>query len=322
MKIKIIMKVKVFLEKFDFVEVLKVKRNIRKNRKIATSKIDIKEKLYHEYYAYYGRAPELNPPKRYSEFLLWQKINFFDEKATLLSDKVKAKEYIKGKFGNEITAAKTLFVFDDARKIDLDKLPSRSIIKCNHNSGYVFLIDKTTSKTVITNLRDKTHKKFRFKTMVKLLNGLLKVNYFYYSYEWNYKDIKPVVFVEEFLDVGDLKDYKFYMNYDRLVAFHVTSDRQNDERNDFFDNELKPMHVWADVPPSDVVPQLPDNINHMIDIARRISSDFPVLRVDLYTIDGAIYFGEATFFHMAGYLDFREPANFDELMGSKMSIIR
>ena len=42
----------------------------------------------------------------------------------------------------------------------------------------------------------------------------------------------------------------------------------------------------------------------MLEIARFISKDFPFLRVDLFEINGKIYFSELTFFPCAGFMPF------------------
>ena len=39
----------------------------------------------------------------------------------------------------------------------------------------------------------------------------------------------------------------------------------------------------------------PQKLDEMIDIARKLSEDFKFVRVDLYELDGKVYFGELTF---------------------------
>ena len=45
----------------------------------------------------------------------------------------------------------------------------------------------------------------------------------------------------------------------------------------------------------------PDNYKQMIDIAEKLSNGFPHIRVDLYNIEGQIYFGELTFYNQSGF---------------------
>ena len=52
----------------------------------------------------------------------------------------------------------------------------------------------------------------------------------------------------------------------------------------------------------------------MVSIARQLSKDFPHVRVDLYNIDGNIYFGELTFYDGSGYKGYA-PDEFDFILG-------
>jgi hypothetical protein len=53
----------------------------------------------------------------------------------------------------------------------------------------------------------------------------------------------------------------------------------------------------------DILPK-PKNLKGMIEIAERLSHPFPCVRVDLYNIEGKIYFGELTFTSYGGLQDF------------------
>ena len=60
----------------------------------------------------------------------------------------------------------------------------------------------------------------------------------------------------------------------------------------------------------------PKKFNHMLEIAKELSKDFPFVRVDLYNIDGNIYFGELTFYDGSGYKGYISD-EFDFIMGDK-----
>ena len=57
-----------------------------------------------------------------------------------------------------------------------------------------------------------------------------------------------------------------------------------------------------------------DNIREMIEVGRILSEDFPYARIDLYDVDGTIYFGEITFYPWSGYVQFT-PDGFDYRLG-------
>ncbi len=52
----------------------------------------------------------------------------------------------------------------------------------------------------------------------------------------------------------------------------------------------------------------------MVEIARILSQGIPFVRIDLYEIDGAVYFSEITFSPCAGMMPF-EPKEYDALLG-------
>ena len=45
----------------------------------------------------------------------------------------------------------------------------------------------------------------------------------------------------------------------------------------------------------------------MLEISKKLSENVPFLRVDLYEINGKIYFSELTFYPCGGFMLFRNP---------------
>lgn len=68
----------------------------------------------------------------------------------------------------------------------------------------------------------------------------------------------------------------------------------------------------------DIIPK-PKNFDKIVEIAEKQSKGLPELRVDLYNIDGKIYFGELTFTLQGGFMDFYIP-EFNKMLGEKFSI--
>lgn len=48
----------------------------------------------------------------------------------------------------------------------------------------------------------------------------------------------------------------------------------------------------------------PDNLQEMLLVAERLAKPFPCVRVDLYNIQGKIYFGEMTFTSLGGMMNY------------------
>ena len=67
---------------------------------------------------------------------------------------------------------------------------------------------------------------------------------------------------------------------------------------------------------TDRIIEKPSNYNKMLEVASKLCEDFPAVRVDLYNINGNIYFGELTFFPWSGYVQYN-PDSFDFEMGDK-----
>ena len=52
----------------------------------------------------------------------------------------------------------------------------------------------------------------------------------------------------------------------------------------------------------------------MMELARKLSKGIKHVRVDLYDVNGKVYFGEMTFFHWSGFVPF-EPEEWDAKIG-------
>lgn len=61
-------------------------------------------------------------------------------------------------------------------------------------------------------------------------------------------------------------------------------------------------------------PELPENIQEMVDAAEHFAKDFPFVRVDLYNVQGKVIFGELTFYPASGYSPY-SPDDFDFELG-------
>ena len=63
----------------------------------------------------------------------------------------------------------------------------------------------------------------------------------------------------------------------------------------------------------------PENFEEMKAVAAKLSKGIPEVRVDLYNINGKIYFGEMTFFHWSGFVKY-EPEEWDYKIGSYINL--
>ena len=74
------------------------------------------------------------------------------------------------------------------------------------------------------------------------------------------------------------------------------------------------MPWYAEYRPSGINYEKPEQWDEIIRISEIIAKDIPYLRVDFYIIDNRLYFGEATFYTWAGFMNF-QPKEWDLKLG-------
>lgn len=244
-------------------------------------------------------------PQTFSEKLQWLKVYDRHPEYTKMVDKVAAKDYVAGIIGKEFIIP-TLAVYNTADEIDYDALPDQFVLKCTHDSGGLVVC------------RDKS-KLDREAAREKLRKGL-KRTYIVQNREYPYKDVPRRIIAEQYMEdeSGELKDYKFFCFDGTPKALFVASDRgrkDTETKFDFFDMEWNHLPFTNGHPNSDKEIPCPSNFDKMKDIAGKLSVGMPHVRVDLYNVNGKIYFGELTFFHWGGTVPFN-PEEWDYKFGS------
>ena len=284
------------------------------NRFLLRYKNSLSDKTYLRlmFWVRMGKRLNLKNPKTFSEKLQWLKL--FDRRPeyTIMVDKVKAKEYVAAKLGEEYIIP-TLGVWDDPDQIDFDALPDRFVLKCNHNSGVGMYICKDKSKMDVE------------KVKAELRRGLAQ-DYFMNNREWPYKNVPRRILAEKFIDpapnVSDLPDYKWYC-FDGEPRFcQVIQDRSVEETIDFFDTEWKHQDfVGLNSKAENAVemPKRPSHLDTHIRIARELSKGLPFSRIDLYETEDNTFFGEVTLFPASGMGQFR-PDQYNELLGQMIKL--
>ena len=241
------------------------------------------------YFLHFGKKLNLKNPVTYNEKLQWLKIHDRKEQYTLLADKLSVKEYVKNILGEEYII-QTLGVWNAPEMIEYDKLPNSFILKCTHDSGSVYIC---TDKKRID--RCKVEKKFR---------KHLKVNYYYYYLrEWQYKNISPRIFAEKYIEKdGKVPiDYKFFCFNGKAKIVMIVHDRNQSARTGFYNMKFERLPLRIENSGYQEMDKKPINFEEMIEVAEKLSQDLRHVRVDLYNMDGKIYFGEMTFHHWGGF---------------------
>jgi hypothetical protein len=256
------------------------------------------------YYCYMHKKLNLKDPLTYNEKLQWLKL--YDRKAiyTQLVDKAAAKDYVAERIGKDYIIP-TLGVYDNFAEIDFEKLPDQFVLKTTHDSGGVVICHDKTS--------------FDFENAEIILSKSLKRNFYLEAREWPYKDVKPRIIAEKYMEdeTGELRDYKFFCFDGEVKAMFIATDRYKNEETkfDFFDENYNHLPFTNGHPNAAIPPSKPLRFEEMKQLAAKLSKGIPQVRVDFYEIQGKVYFGEMTFFHWSGMVPFK-PAQWDYTFGS------
>ena len=152
-------------------------------------------------------------------------------------------------------------------------------------------------------------------------------NFWFQQREYPYKNIHKKIIAEKFMEdfeTRELKDYKFFCFDGIAKAMYIASDRQkvNEETKfDFFDMYFNSLNITNGHPNSSVLPKKPKNFELMKELAEKLSKGIPQIRIDFYEINGKVYFGEMTLFHLAGFMPFK-PNKWDYIFGSWIKLPR
>ena len=256
-----------------------------------------------------GRDLDLDNPQTFTEKLQWLKLYDRRSEYTLMADKYAVKKIVADKIGSEYVIT-LLGVWDNPDDIDFSALPEQFVMKCNHDSGLSLSI-----------CRDKSH--FDFKNAKLRARRAMKKNNYLHSREWPYKNIKPLVIAEEYMQDSsspNLTVYKFFtFNGEPKIIQVIQDDKTSYESIDYFDTDWKRLDLRQNYPNSKTPLSRPECLSEMLELAAKLSAGIPHVRVDLYQVNGRVYFSEYTFFSDAGMVGF-QPPEWDEILGSWLTL--
>ncbi len=141
--------------------------------------------------------------------------------------------------------------------------------------------------------------------------------------EWPYKDVPRKIIAEEYVESedGDLRDYKFFcfngeprflkVDFGRFVEHHANYYDMEWNLMPFEETDVRRVAEHREIQPG--------NFKKMVEFARKLSQGHKFLRVDLYNVNGKIYFGELTFYPASGLGTFT-PSEWDRKLGAMMSL--
>lgn len=257
-----------------------------------------------------GYCLDLRTPKTYNEKLQWLKLYNRRPEYTGMVDKYEAKKIAETILGKDYIIP-TLGVWDSFEEIDFSSLPERFVLKTTNGGG--------GGGVVICRGKNSLDKS----VAAERLNISLRANIYQHLKEWPYKNVRPRILAEKFMvdESGELRDYKFYCFNGEPKVFLVASERFSGHRTyfDYFDMNGNHLPFTQGGQNNPFTPSLPTTFDEMKRVAKELSHGIPHVRIDLYSVDGKVYFGEYTFFDSSGFEKFT-PQEWDEIFGGWLTL--
>ena len=279
-------------------------------RFLMTFKKNISDKDYimHQYKRITGKELNLSNPVLYNEKVQYSKLYFHDDRLKLLADKFEVRSYVRERIGEKYLT-KLYGVYDSISEVDFDHLPEKCVMKLTNGWGFNYICKKKSKREIRKIKR-------RFIKWVKL-------DFYMLGREWAYKGIPNRIICEEFLETGDrlgLNDYKVFCFDGEPKLIQVDFSRYIDHKRNLYLPDwtfIDERVAYPNDPNADI--KKPENLDEMLECAHALSKGFPHVRVDFYSIGNRLVFGEMTFYHGAGYLNF-ENEDFEKKIGSYWKI--
>ena len=253
-----------------------------------------------------GKKLNLDNPQTYSEKCQWMKLYYQRPELTTMVDKYEVKQYVADRIGKEYVV-ECYGVWNHFDDIDFDKLPNQFVLKTTHSSGgYVICKDKNS---------------FNREEAKTKLERFLSKKYFLPAREWAYKNVKPRIIAEKYMDsLGKPESIEYKITCMGGAVFTVTvcsgiaHAAYEQRHNDNYSKDWKRQNWYARYKPTGKEFKLTPEIQKMMELSETLTKGIPQVRADWYVHEGKIYFGELTFYTWAGWPMFT-PEEWDYKMG-------
>lgn len=276
---------------------LDAKRDIVSISRFIPDKIYIKMLYKHRI----GKDIDLGNPVLFNEKLNWIKLYDRNPKYTMMVDKYAVRQYVADTIGEEYLVP-LIGAWDSADEIDFSTLPEKYVLKPNNcSSVFIYRDGKFVNK--------KNEPVESSDEVRKLLDREMKHNYYQYSREWQYKNIKRKIICEKYMENSDgvsPLEYEVFCFNGKPRIIRILSNRFNDSKMvlTHYDTEWNHLDMTVNDNPNDDIFEKPSFFDMMIDFSKKLSKDTKLVRVDFNFWDGKLYFGELTFFDSGGFSKF------------------
>lgn len=256
-----------------------------------------------------GKKLNLNTPQTFNEKMQWLKIFNATPIKTKLADKYLVRDWVKEKIGEKYLIP-LLGVYDKFEDIDFDKLPNQFVIKCNHGSGWNIIV-KDKSKLDLSEAKEK-------------INRWLNTNFaFQFGYELHYRDIKPKIIIEKYID-PKISNHEIqvwcFNGAIKFISLETNKDEKNLKRGTFYPDgtstefEISPQHYKKLEQISSI-----KAFNKAIELSKFIIFDTPYVRIDFIEMNDDVKFREITFTSGSG-LSVISPEKYNLMLGNMIKL--
>lgn len=265
-----------------------------------------------QYFIKLDRPLNLSNPQRFTEKIQHYKLFYRNKDMLRCVDKYLVRSFLKER-GLDRYLNMLYCVCDDASEIDFSLLPEKFVVKTSDGTGGEnIFICRNKSKLDIS-------------STVSRINGWKNRQINTMTREWAYEGARDSkIIIERYLEDScskdnSINDYKFFCFNGKIDCLCVDINRYSNHKRSFYDIDWNDLKIDSDKSCSDIKLDKPSNFDEMVKLARLLSKDFPFVRVDLYNIEGVIYFGEMTFYPWSGYVKF-SPDIFDFKLGKNFIV--
>jgi hypothetical protein len=275
-------------------------------RRLAAWFIDDRQYVAALYRKAFGRAPDLDQPRGFNEKILVKIIRDRRAFLTLFSDKLRVREYVR-RVAPSLALPQVYWWTESADSIPFELLPPAFVLKANHGSGWVRVIEDQA--------------RVPHAELVRLARQWLATDFTLVGREWAYRDVRRAVYAEELLRGPDGRsppDYKLFVFGGKVRMIQVDRDRFAHHTQALHDEAWRVIEGTVKGAHGAPAPR-PHSLPAMIEAAEALSMGIDFLRVDLYEIGDTPYFGELTHYPNKGLSRFA-PADLDLRLGSYLRL--
>lgn len=232
----------------------------------------------------------------FNDKVLYRKLVVRDARLKVACDKLATRASVVARLGDD-AVTRVLAVADSAR--DLAELRGPFVLKANHGSGMVILVDEDRTLTA---------------DECATADQWIGEDFARWSREWGYAGVRRALIAEERMASPSPPDYKFFVFDGRARAVQVDEHRFSDHRRSIMSMQWG-LLGGCEVRPPDSPPARPDQFDEMTRIAEELAQGYDFLRVDLYNVGGRVLVGELTAYPIAGTGVF-SPRSLDRELGA------